>query len=66
MRHDRQQQAGSTSPRYPERKEWTDDADRSTRVPDREQARRPGKTRQAHGILEREAERQIRELRARY
>ena len=46
------------------RKEWTRDSEHEHPV--REHARRPGKLRRTHGIREQEAERQIRELRARY
>ena len=46
------------------RKEWTRDSEHEHPV--RKHARAPGKLRRKHGVREQEAERQIRELRARH
>ena len=65
MRHD-QHQHPSKPGRDHARKEWDRSHDDEHQREGREHARLPGKTHRTQGVREREAERQIRELRERY
>jgi hypothetical protein len=64
MHRDHQQEVGFK--RGHGRREWERSDDESHQMEAREHARQPGKTRKTFGIRSAEAERQIRELRARY
>jgi len=66
MHRDHQRGSGFGSGSGSTRKEWQDDAGDRHQVEAREHARQPAKSRRTFGIRDAEAERQIRELRARY
>ena len=63
MRRDLQHQAPSRSRG---RREWVQANEHEHQMEAREHARQPGKSHKTHGARSEEAERQIRELRARY
>ena len=60
------QETAVKSQRHADRKEWDRNDDDGHQLRAREHSRQPAKSLRAHGIREAEAERQIRELRARY
>jgi hypothetical protein len=67
MPHDRQQQAGFKTDRHHARREWENSAEHEHQMEARdEHARQPGRVQRVHQRRAAEAERQIRELRARY
>ena len=53
-------------PKVRGRKEWSQSSDHEHQMEAREHARQYGRTRRTFGVRSEEAERQIRELRARY
>ena len=65
MYRDRQE-TEPKSQRHAGRKEWNRNDDDGHQLHAREHSRQPAKGLRTHGIREAEAERQIRELRARY
>jgi hypothetical protein len=66
MRHDRQPPSRQRPARESERKEWSRNREHKHQFEAREHARLPGRLHRRQGILDAEAEMQIRELRARY
>jgi hypothetical protein len=66
MRHDRPPPTPKRRARESDRKEWSRNREHKHQFEAREHARLPGKPRRRQGILDAEAELQIRELRARY
>ena len=66
MHRDRQQNAGFRTAIPHERREWETGREQQHQMEAREHARQGGKTQRAHQQRSAEAERQIREIRARY
>ncbi len=66
MHRDRQHQAGLKPERHPGRREWEPTGNDAHQLEAREHARQPDKGHITHAVRSAEAERQIRELRARY
>ena len=66
MHRDQQQETGFKASRQHARKEWEPAREQQHQMEAREHARQGGKTRRAHDQRAAEAERQIRELVARY
>jgi len=66
MHRDQQQDSGFKPSREHARKEWESAREQQHQMEAREHARQGGKTRRTHDLRAAEAERQIRELVARY